>query len=81
MQAIHETETYTEIAEFYEEESYHEDNESDLPAPTGARRVLRLALILLVLIIASAVFLFLLLPAIQGMIQPPMPPLAPALQV
>lgn len=44
---------------------------------SGARRVWRLALILLFLLGISALILFVLLP----MIQPPLPPLAPALQI
>jgi hypothetical protein len=81
IQAIHETETYSDTVEFYKEETYQEDDLSNSSAPTGAQRVLRLGLILLVLIIVTAIFFFLLLPAIQSLIQPPMPPLMPALQV
>jgi hypothetical protein len=82
MQAIHETEIYSNTAEHYEDENYQEYEESsEASNMTGAGRVLRLGLILLLLVLAAAFIFFVLLPAIQNMIQPPLPPLVPALQV
>jgi hypothetical protein len=68
MQAVQDAEVYLEDVD---------SNEEEVAGSHGAQRVLKLALILLILLLGTAVFFFVLLP----MFQPAMPPLAPAVQV
>ena len=68
MQAIQDTEIYLDDAEM---------NEELVSASGGARRVLTLSLILFILLVATAIIFFVLMP----MLQPAMPPLAPAVQI
>jgi hypothetical protein len=68
MQAIQDADVYLEDVD---------SNEEEVAGSHGAQRVLKLALILLILLLGTALIFFVLMP----LFQPAMPPLVPAVQV
>lgn len=89
MQTVSNAEPIAPEAEFFQEEAYASDwaeNDEDEPMPYASvdrkQQVLRLILLLMLIIVAAAFVVFVLLPAIDALLNPaPLPSMQPPVQV